>query len=82
MSVNVDPTGQTPSPITSPKLVEAHGKVKLGMAKTIAGSLILLVLIAGYFVLLAMGKESNAILAIVAGGVGYLLGGRGGASGV
>jgi hypothetical protein len=74
--VSLQPSGHTPPPVTNPSLVRALGKSRVDTIKTVGGVIILGVLAAGYLAALFCGKETSALLAIVASGVGYLLGGR------
>ena len=61
----------------SAKAARESARLKLETLKVTFGSAILGGLTVVYAILLVCGRESNALLAVIAAGVGYLFGGRG-----
>jgi hypothetical protein len=73
---HISAAGQT-SPPMSPKDARANLRLRLETVKVFFGGGLLVLITILYGFSLWNGKESNALLAVLATGIGYLFGGRG-----
>ena len=63
-------------PLSSPKMIQAQSHARLSMVRTWAGSIVLGLLTLAYLLSLYVGKDAPGLLPVIAGGIGFLLGGR------